>query len=577
MNRLFTKFIFTMVVGFLTVSASAQVDPNPINDMSPVPANFVVNAPASISGIYDFGNQVSGEGEWGTRLVEDLSAEIVWAYDSDADSLLCNPADNSINDVTGKFALIRRGACGFSLKTYNAQVAGAVGAIICNHFDNADDGPETLVGMLGGDSIDVTVIPAIFVSRQTCEALSGAIDGGETVSATFDVQFFSNPIAQYAYATPITQITPLDAISVDIANVDSVSTVSASATVVITEPNGNQITLDAMGDIEPESTGTLTFPEYTPPAELGTYTLEFSNSINSEVLTSEFVITEYTFATDNYEFAGGIGRSDEDFANEDALIAETGSTYFIGDEPAMAQAVSFGVTNAADLVTDADEVTFIIGLYNGDVDGDDVFDLENTFDDLTPGLVGFASYTLTGNEGPEELITVPLESVEGDPLVELMANGVYVVTVEYDGSIAGNGVSPQFLSTAKENSAFNFATPLFLDQLYTGWNTRTIVTRLHLDGFLTNVRTPEFASNVLAISPNPATDVLQLMLDFPEANEQVAVGITDMQGRTVRVEEYGTLTSGTFNLDVSDLANGIYNIAVRSTTGWQVKRFVKVN
>ena len=554
----------------IAVGANAQV--GFINDNSPFPAQFVVTAPASAAGTFDFGSQVDGQGEWGPRLSQDLSAEIVWAYDG-TDSLLCAPADNSINDVTGKFALIRRGACGFSLKAYNAQVAGAVGAIICNHFaDDTQDG-ESLVGMLGGDSIDAVVIPAIFISRNSCAAIAGALDNGETVQAAFDIVSMYDPIGAWAYATPVEQIIPMTGMEVNMINQDTLNAVDFTVTATITEPSGATQSLSTTLNIGPLGDSVVTFDAYTPPAEIGTYSIEYSNDQNDETIGTAFAITELSWGVDNYDVIGGVGSSDEDFSTDEELNLTFGALYQVGDAGGVAQAVSFGLENAADLYIDGDDDAnrINISLFNADADGDNIIDLANGFDDLTD-LVGFAEYIITGNEGSDEILDVLL-----DEPVDLAPNGAYYLVFNYDGLEAATGISPRFLSSARVDYPINLTTPLDTDQLYSGWATRTYVARLHLDGFITNTQEPEFATDVMSISPNPVSDMLQLSLEFGEANEQVTVGITDMQGRVVLIEEYGTLLNGNFNLDVSNLANGVYHIGVRSTSGWQIEKFVKVN
>ena len=69
--------------------------------------------------------------------------------------------------MTGKIALIRRGACYFTSKTINAQNAGAVAAVIYN------DDRAGLVTMSGPD-VGVT-IPAIFIDGRVGDSINEAV------------------------------------------------------------------------------------------------------------------------------------------------------------------------------------------------------------------------------------------------------------------------------------------------------------------------------------------------------------------------------------------------------------------
>eukprot|EP01046_Picozoa_sp_COSAG06_P039482 COSAG06_NODE_4674_length_4045_cov_5.070958_1_plen_1038_part_10 len=69
--------------------------------------------------------------------------------------------------MTGKIALIRRGACYFTSKTINAQNAGAVAVVIYN-----DHRPGTVV--MGGPDVGIT-IPAIFIEGTVGDALNEAV------------------------------------------------------------------------------------------------------------------------------------------------------------------------------------------------------------------------------------------------------------------------------------------------------------------------------------------------------------------------------------------------------------------
>jgi extracellular elastinolytic metalloproteinase len=79
------------------------------------------------------------------------------------------PADGctAISTVlSGKLALIDRGACDFSLKAFNAQAAGAVGVIIANN-----QGGTAIIPMGDGANAKQVRIPAVMISQNDGAAL----------------------------------------------------------------------------------------------------------------------------------------------------------------------------------------------------------------------------------------------------------------------------------------------------------------------------------------------------------------------------------------------------------------------
>lgn len=101
-----------------------------------------------------------GEADFGPKLGDSpLTGQIAAvALQSDSPGSACTPF-NAANAaaVRNKIALVSRGSCDFTIKTMNAQNAGAVGVIV------ADNAPGALTG-LGGSNPAVT-IPAVRVTQ----------------------------------------------------------------------------------------------------------------------------------------------------------------------------------------------------------------------------------------------------------------------------------------------------------------------------------------------------------------------------------------------------------------------------
>ena len=99
-----------------------------------------------------------------------VNGDIVYIADNTASHLGCNPY--TAGALTGKVALIDRGTCLFTIKTKNAQDAGAIAVIIVNNV------PGTPVNMGG---IDPTItIPTISVSLSDGAILKNMITQGTT-------------------------------------------------------------------------------------------------------------------------------------------------------------------------------------------------------------------------------------------------------------------------------------------------------------------------------------------------------------------------------------------------------------
>jgi hypothetical protein len=91
--------------------------------------------------------------------------------------------------VSGKIALIDRGTCNFSVKVKNAQIAGAMGAVIANI------GSSTNMPIMGGADSTVA-IPAVLISFNDGNTLKGQLSSGLNVSLVTDASALTGADAQ---------------------------------------------------------------------------------------------------------------------------------------------------------------------------------------------------------------------------------------------------------------------------------------------------------------------------------------------------------------------------------------------
>jgi hypothetical protein len=556
-----------------------------------------IKSPASIAQTLVHGADAGvcqwiGQSAWGPSLTEDFCGEVVWADDSLACGALTNPAA-----LAGKIALIRRGTCGFSLKTYWAQKAGAIGVIIINHYNNALDGPCTtyanatqfLGAMSGLDSAAAVTIPAIFLERQTGEDIDGALAAGETVNVCFTFPRMSGATSASMYATPVSQVAEMQAITVLYNNRSGATQTNVNLKADFLNPSGalvGSVTYN-MPVCEPGVDSFIVFPPFLAPAAIGKHTVVFSNDKFTEsrdTVYSYFEHTDNTFATDNLILdPGGVGPSDTDFAFYSFYIQSGGLTLMGDDAPAKAAYASFGIANVEAVFVPGDPSANIVGVvvYKADVDGDGTGDLSSSFiDDLGAGLISYNEYVLTGNEVNDVLIHVPLtDLISGGIGIDLEPGVGYYVSLIYDGTAAGQGICPRFsksLDVAYAPIAGYPTTPLYFGQFFGGgWNGAKVIQRLHLESFtpLKTAAPKTLVDSKVIITPNPASEFVNLELKLDEVNPSVAVSILDAQGRMVvasQVEK--NIQNGVMRFNVNQLPSGTYFLWVRTAEGSSMKK-----
>ena len=548
-----------------------------------------ITSPASIVQDLYNGQPCGWEGTvYGPSLTADQAfcGQAIWGKDS----LGCTPLTNN---VAGKVVLLRRGICNFSLKAYHAQLAGAVAAIIVTHYSNPAEGPCTLSlgAMSGGDSAALVTIPSIIIHRQTGEEINAALAAGQPVNICFSFPRVLNPTSASQYATPLSQVDTMQAVTVTYNNRSGVPETDVTFKAEFFNPSGVFVGSVSYNIpvVEPGVDSFIVFPPFYAPPALGVHTVLFTNDEHTEALDSVysyFAHTQFTFATDNLVIdPGGVGPSNADFALNGFYI-QSGGLVLMGDAPARATYATFGIANIDSVYVDGDPSANIIGiaLYKADVDGDGVGDLASSFiDDLGAGLVSYVEYEMTGDEVNDRLIHVPLTDINtGNLGIDLEANGAYYISLIYDGTAAGHSRAVRFSNSLDVSyAAFTGypTTPLYFGMLFTGgWQGAMVIQRLQLEGFdpLTKTIEPKIlADSKMNIAPNPANTYVNLELKLDEVNPSVTVSILDSKGRFVsgtRVEK--NIKEGVMTFDVKSLPAGIYHLWIRTAEGSTMKQIV---
>ncbi len=161
------------------VTGAPAVAPGAISVAASVDGGYAVSAiEVTIDGAAQLFEAAEGALGPSLRDVGPITGDVAVALDSGEGgdpTFLCGP---STVDLTGKIALIQRGACTFATKYLNAQDAGAVAVIVYNDAARGD----ALVNM-GGDDTGIT-IPGVFIGNTDGTTIATALGGGSTVTAT---------------------------------------------------------------------------------------------------------------------------------------------------------------------------------------------------------------------------------------------------------------------------------------------------------------------------------------------------------------------------------------------------------
>jgi hypothetical protein len=531
-----------------------------------------------------FANTNGGYGyvAFGGEVLEKMGGEVEWVRtDSAADSLGC---DSVVNDLTGKFALVRRGSCEFGVKCLRAQSAGAKAVIVVNHYSSVSDDENTIVNVESSASVDVTglQIPCIFICRKAGELIANEIDNGQSVTAQFVFPSLKQTTAAYQFATPLSQVDTLKHITVRFFNPLPDTIFDATVSANITEPDGNLVILNtSVASLAPRQDTLLFFPPYLPPAVLGEFKVVFSNDVFGEtedVVARRFRVTKHTWASDNGEvLPGGIPW---DFSSIDPppLMFMPGALYRTGASGGKVTHGIFGLVDAAELVALDSDYSIGVILYDADANDDGVIDFENNWENWqTLHPVGVGNYKLSGSEADNELIAVPIENIwaQGDSLYLKPRHFYYLCLVNDPAKGMANG--PSKFSISKKEEYFDFpSAPIQIEQTFYRYGfpyDYVVIQRLSSENVVeTKVVLPNLSPAKLFVFPNPAHELLQLELKLSAVNKKVAAFLLDWQGKLAASENISDFQHGIISFETKTLPSGSYFLWIRTEEGQTIRQ-----
>ena len=95
------------------------------------------------------------------------------------------------------------------------------------------------------------------------------------------------------------------------------------------------------------------------------------------------------------------------------------------------------------------------------------------------------------------------------------------------------------------------------------------------DRIISDVEEVVAADDVLTLSPNPASDRINILFNAASFEEDVKLEVTDISGRILNTQNLNKHELSNYNLDISGLMSGVYILNLRTTSKLVSQKFVK--
>jgi Secretion system C-terminal sorting domain/PA domain len=549
-----------------------------------------------VSTDYNQGDCGYGTADWGGVLNNSICAPAQWARDVvGADSLVCDsiPAGS----LTGKVALVRRGACAapnaasgnFSAKVLNAQKGGAVAVLLANHSAIAgqtDCYSQAMPGGTASVSGQVTV-PALFICREIATKIDNAFKANQPVevclyrpdvfvnSAFYPVSSGQTPVSQIAKDTFGFSMRITNTRGVDLSNVALEASVQTTAGVELfsTSIDVPLLTSDV-------SDSLFVFPDlFAPELGVGTYRIVYSTKADAVAGLQIAGSRQYNFNVTDRLWSKDVSGAQIGFrpgtipddgwgvANVYQLIGGSQENYVI-------KTIEFShSSNATEIpITEVKAAAYFL-----EVDDDLVAPNYDGFDDAdfvssSFKFLGTGDYQATAASTNFQIQQLPITNIE-DPNIEgvPVVNGKrYFISMFY--ADASRNV---FHSFNEDYMIPGIGTATYSTNWFLGGFTGdpTAVLRAYLDlGSTTDEKPLPDAS--MRILPNPIQETLNLGLTFEQATE-VTITIAELSGRVIRYEDRN-VTEEVVSYQVPELASGTYLARIATKEGTLTKKFMVV-
>ncbi len=574
-NKLFSAAVMALLFVASTTTTNAQG-----TDGSGIILRVTIDGVASD---YYAGSCGYGTANWGGVFGDNvLCGNGSWGYDITPDSLGCDsiPA----GQLTGKVAMIRRGACGFSIKSFNAQKAGAV-AVLIAQLANAPTTDDCFVQNMGPTEPQAsgTTVPVLFICRNIANQIDAAIKAGKVANICFvrpDVKLASSFFPVSHIQTPLTQIAvDTFGFGASLTNIGTTVRTNASVTAKVEKADGTVLFTETqtVASLAPGDTAVVDFlNQFVPNLALGSYAVKYSTSADpvggvapvQDRKDGIFLITTNLFAQENG--AGGGFRP--------GTLTDTwavGAAYSIAPgtiEKYKCNTTEFNfATNADDYPVTTVEAAHYIFKVNDDVAADFSNFEDDGFFSSSLEWLGFGQYAANPAAVAYQLEKVAIEDINSStPGINLVAGGRYFVMIEYASPLFNtfNGFNTTVDLPGISTMIFNGG--WFLGGFGAGTEA---VARMYLD-LQSKTDEQPLPVNSMKIVPNPVVDVLNLAIEFDEPTN-ATITIADINGRVIIYENRKALTNELLHYPLS-VATGTYLARIATEKGTLTKKFVVV-
>lgn len=491
-----------------------------------------------------------------------------------------SPPAGTLNDLTGKIAVIYRNTCEFGYKALQAENAGAVGVIIINRD------PEAVPMGGGAEGINVT-IPVVMISSTDGLLLTNEMANGPVV------MFLGNKVGAYANDIGATEsellISPYGAsntffdngfdLAIQVYNFGTNDQANITVNATIDGPSGN-VYDQTVGPLNIVSGDTVFIangnPEEFPPFDLGgvgmypvgeytlTYTLDMGTVDDSDfdnVFESKFTVNDDMISLANLDGAGMLNVSS--YPSNSTI--EYQSCMFFQEPNASNVGVlgTYFVPYADTTIDDLAGAEIFVNVYEWNDTWVDLTDPSiTTNNDWFTALnqIDYATHYPNSNDETGDQVYVafdnPLALQDDQRYLICLQSFDPAISFGYDGSINYDG-----------NQAITAMpiSPVYVDDTWytggwTGSSTPAIGLKV-IDGALLGLDDHTTVAGMAY--PNPAVDVVTISI---EANGSANVTVTDVTGK-LALNEVVTLTNGETEMNISSLEAGVYIFNVELENG----------
>jgi len=397
---------------------------------------------------------------------------------------------------------------------------------------------------------------------------------------------------------PASQVDPINFLA-DIQNVGAETQENTTLSISITnDATGEEVYMDTtdLGSITADSLteNNLLPNQFTPAATVAQYTGVYTVSaeaadadLSDNTQTITFEVTDNEFANEDGTNLGNVAITD---------VNQT-PTWSLGNYFYLPRGGGYKVTGFGIGIGNADQVG---GLDVGvrmfkwtDVDGDSD---ESGFPEAAADereLIGFADYEILGNELPQDVNIIEAAQIssaedgEGAPIL-LEDDAHYIVMMTMDSEVGVSAKDDLYTSYLAMNLASTAAgAPRYwsffgnssdiAETVYDANNLFTPLVRMFIAQEDASSVTELPADNLISVTPNPASDFVNLSMDFTKSFDKVNIMMTDITGRVVLMQDLDNVRNHQMRIDVGNLLSGTFILNITTPDGVRTEKFIKVD